>query len=762
MLNHINKHWSIPKRLTAIAVAGLLPLFPIGYHLLSNDLEQISFAEKEIEGIRYIDAVWAAVDAPDSLRAQRLAELQGATKRLESYGTGSEVEAILNAKNDVSRLAGARDAILKAASISGLALDPAHATYYLMQTTTLQVGGMRHVTARISDALAKGDGLHEATQALAILHNEIGEVANASEQMKATEEGREALQHLEAPLRQLEELSRTIAQFQSAAPDAEKMRVMAAGIQPVLQAVWREGSKELERLIDDRKSSMWVQLCRDMGVALAMSSLAMLLAWTVARTLSAGMRQQITAIEALSKEDDSIEIASDGSTNEAAVITAALRRLRDGIVERKRLALETERQSRETSELNDYYAREHDRFMAAFRAASEKVANGDFSHRITTPVIDEYKDIVDEMNRTAERLEQARSLVDKSQRERQTAIQVLGEALSRLAAGDLRVRIEAAIGDEFQTLKKDFNSSVEQLELTISEVKHSTDNIKVGTDEISQASDDLSRRTENQAASLEETAAAVAEITATVKKTAVGAEEARAVVSEAKSDAEQSGTIVRRAIEAMSAIERSSEQIGQIIGVIDEIAFQTNLLALNAGVEAARAGDAGRGFAVVASEVRALAQRSAVAAKEIKGLISTSASQVTQGVGLVGETGEALERIVKRVAGINRVVAEIAATAGEQATALAQVNTAVNQMDQVTQQNAAMVEEATAATRTLQGQTTELLRLVDRFRTAGQHRRASGGAENEPVVLKRPAPAPNPTFTAAAPKAVVNGGWEEF
>jgi methyl-accepting chemotaxis protein len=232
---------------------------------------------------------------------------------------------------------------------------------------------------------------------------------------------------------------------------------------------------------------------------------------------------------------------------------------------------------------------------------------------------------------------------------------------------------------------------------------------------MSHAADDLSRRTEQQAASLEETAAALDEITVTVKRTAEAAAHARSVATTAAGTAEQSGKVVRDAIEAMNGIEKSSGQISQIIGVIDEIAFQTNLLALNAGVEAARAGDAGRGFAVVASEVRALAQRSADAAKEIKSLIAASTNQVEQGVDLVRRTGQALDRITQQVAELTNIVADIAASAQEQASGLGQVNTALNQMDQVTQQNAAMVEESTAASHALAQETDEVSRLVTRF-----------------------------------------------
>jgi len=307
---------------------------------------------------------------------------------------------------------------------------------------------------------------------------------------------------------------------------------------------------------------------------------------------------------------------------------------------------------------------------------------------------------------------------EKAEEAAQDAIAIgsLGEALDRMASGDLTHRITAAFAPKAAKLKEDFNAAADKLQEAMRAISQSTNGISTGSDEIAQAADDLSRRTEQQAASLEETAAALDQITATVRRTAAGAGEAAGVVIQARKDAEVSGGVVHRAVAAMGEIESSSDQIAQIIGVIDEIAFQTNLLALNAGVEAARAGDAGKGFAVVASEVRALAQRSAGAAKEIKSLISTSSEQVKAGVDLVGETGVALQRIVKRVADIDRLVSEISASAQEQATGLHEVNSAVNQMDQVVQQNAAMVEESTAATHSLKGETVQLSALVGRFR----------------------------------------------
>ena len=295
------------------------------------------------------------------------------------------------------------------------------------------------------------------------------------------------------------------------------------------------------------------------------------------------------------------------------------------------------------------------------------------------------------------------------------AVNQIAKALSRLAENDLSYRMSGQIDAQFANVRDDFNGAVAALDEAIGTVAAATRNVTTGANEISAASDNLSRRTEQQAASLEETAAALDQITATVARSADGARRASAAASGARIDAAKSGEIVGEAVAAMDGIESSSNQISQIIGVIDEIAFQTNLLALNAGVEAARAGEAGRGFAVVAQEVRALAQRSADAAKEIKVLIANSSAQVERGVKLVGDTGQALRTIVSKVSEIDTLISEIAQSSREQATGLGEVNVAVNQMDQVTQQNAAMVEEATAAASNLRQEASELDRLIARF-----------------------------------------------
>lgn len=307
-----------------------------------------------------------------------------------------------------------------------------------------------------------------------------------------------------------------------------------------------------------------------------------------------------------------------------------------------------------------------------------------------------------------EKAEQTRMIV--------SSVEQIGEGLDALAKGDLTYRVSAELSGSFVKLKDDFNASMARLQDSMKNVLAGTTGISTGAGEISQAADDLSRRTEQQAASLEQTAAALEEITATVNKTAQNAKEASVIVGSAKSAAEEGGRVVETAITAMGQIEQSSKQITDIIGVIDEIAFQTNLLALNAGVEAARAGDAGKGFAVVASEVRALAQRSSEAAKEIKSLIKASGEHVSAGVKFVGESGQALKRIVEQVVAINTLMGEMAQAAQQQSTGIEEVNVAVSQMDQVTQQNAAMVEESTAASRNLAAETSELVQLVSFFR----------------------------------------------
>jgi methyl-accepting chemotaxis protein len=472
-------------------------------------------------------------------------------------------------------------------------------------------------------------------------------------------------------------------------------------------------------LSQSRASYDWAAWAIYMGmglIGLATVGMSLMIGRWLKAWITLPLADMTEAMNKLAAGDNSVKVPSLGWTDEMGQMAKAVQTFKKNAIEQKRLEMET--------------------------AENRRLAEGE---------------------REAREAEKARDAED-----RQQAITMLGDGLGRLANGDLMHRIDTPFAESTEKLRSEFNVSVEQLQQTMLTIISNAEAIRSGTGEISVAADDLSRRTEQQAASLEETAAALDEITATVRKTAEGATHAREVVSSAKANADKGGEVVKLAIVAMNGIEKSSQQIGQIIGVIDEIAFQTNLLALNAGVEAARAGDAGRGFAVVASEVRALAQRSAEAAKEIKSLISASTQQVDQGVNLVAETGKALERIVAQVADINHVVSEIASSAHEQATGLREVNVAVNQMDQVTQQNAAMVEQTTAAAYSLNQETEKLTELVSRFHV-GQT------AVQAPVVKRgpqKPARKPVPALKTVASRgssaavrkseAAADESWEEF
>lgn len=343
-------------------------------------------------------------------------------------------------------------------------------------------------------------------------------------------------------------------------------------------------------------------------------------------------------------------------------------------------------------------------------------------------------------------------------------VDALGVGLQGLAEGDLTCDIISEFPPEYEKLRTDFNAAVGSLRDAVSAVMHNADSIRSETKEITTAADDLSRRTEKQAATLEETAAALDELTSSVRSAAEGADQASEMSADAQSNAEKGGEIARQAVLAMDGIKNSSQEISKITSVIDDIAFQTNLLALNAGVEAARAGEAGRGFAVVATEVRALAQRSSDAAREINALISSSGDQVHQGVELVDKTGAALASIVVSVSEISKRVSNIAASAREQSSGLNEINSAVNELDHVTQQNAAMFEETTAASHALTTETDALASAVARFRLGDAVRSIKAPAMKTSTSESKPKAAITQGNLAVKveTEAEIDAGWEEF
>lgn len=343
--------------------------------------------------------------------------------------------------------------------------------------------------------------------------------------------------------------------------------------------------------------------------------------------------------------------------------------------------------------------------------------------------------------------------------QRMTSVDELGAAIGQFAQGNLTVSLDRAFSPSMEKTRTDFNAAIAKVSTIVREIYSSAEGITTNAQQLQEASNEFAKRMEQSAASVEETAAALEEVTLTGHASAKRADDAGHLVSATRSGAQHSGEVVQKAVAAMAGIEQSSKEIMGIIGVIDEIAFQTNLLALNAGVEAARAGEAGKGFAVVAQEVRELAQRSAKAAKEIKALINTSSTQVNLGVSLVHETGGALSKIVSQVTDIDTNVSAIVEAAREQAIGLKEINTAVNQLDQGTQQNAAFVEESTAANHALSTELAGLLAQLAQFQLS----------QRPTIATQTPVTPPASNSARAAPRLQSVGAtalkaedWREF
>ncbi|TCM55738.1 methyl-accepting chemotaxis protein [Rhizobium sp. PP-F2F-G48] len=450
-----------------------------------------------------------------------------------------------------------------------------------------------------------------------------------------------------------------------------------------------------------------------LGIGLAIVLVLVLSAFVLIKSVGQPIRAMTTAMRKLADGDTDIDLAQTGRKDEIGEMAGAVEVFRQAAINNKRLEQESE----------------------AARIQAEQ----------------------DRLRMTTDAEAAARSLL-------QDATSGLATGLRRLASGDLGFQLNEAFSSDFEALRHDLNGAIAQLAETMRAVAGASTQIDTGTREISASTEDLSKRTEQQAASLEETAAALDEITVNVTNSSKRAEEARKTALLANESAAQSGAVVANAVDAMQKIEQSSNEISNIIGVIDEIAFQTNLLALNAGVEAARAGDAGKGFAVVAQEVRELAQRSAKAAKEIKELIRNSSVEVQNGVRLVSETGDALKTIEGYIVTVNQHMDAIATSAREQSVGLAEVNTAVNQMDQVTQQNAAMVEESNAASATLASEAQRLRELIAQFQLGGAPRQSAAMAASP---AHRPVASPAKRLAGKVAKAfsgnaAVKESWEEF
>ncbi|MGV1951272.1 methyl-accepting chemotaxis protein [Agrobacterium vitis] len=459
------------------------------------------------------------------------------------------------------------------------------------------------------------------------------------------------------------------------------------------------------------------------GCALA-GGLAVLLIWLLARSIVNPITGMTVAMSKLASGDHGVDVPAINRGDEVGRMAKAVLVFKDAAIEKLRLTQET-----------------------------------------------------DSMRRRSEEEQQAAQAQKQQEADEISFVVVqLAEGLAALANGNVAHRLTVPFVERLDGLRVNFNESLSKLQAALKTVGANAQAINAGAAEIRASADDLAKRTEQQAASVEETAAALEQVTRTVKDSARRAEDVGQLVATTRTGAERSGQVVRNAVAAMTEIEKSSGEIGNIIGVIEDIAFQTNLLALNAGVEAARAGEAGKGFAVVAQEVRALAERSAKAAKEIKVLISASSAQVGAGVSLVGETGRELEQIVTAVQHISENVAAIVTASREQSTGLSEINVAVTDMDKGTQQNAAMVEEQTAASHTLATEADALMDLLRQFKLEdgpGMAQYTASAGPAHPVssaASQRPVSSParslvsklGKAFGGGTAAAAVKQEWSEF
>lgn len=399
---------------------------------------------------------------------------------------------------------------------------------------------------------------------------------------------------------------------------------------------------------------------------------------------------------------------------------------------------------------------------------SEVRAEQDIERVVNAAAIGNFSERIDESSQKgflkiiAEGLNQLTSTSD-------TALIDINRVLASIAQGDLTERVTADYQGSFEELKNGCNGTADSLSHMLTEIREAAETINTASSEISQGNTDLSSRTEQQASSLEETASSMEELTSTVRQNADNARQANTLAAKASDVAVEGGALIDQVVHTMASINDSAQKIADIIGVIDGIAFQTNILALNAAVEAARAGEQGRGFAVVASEVRTLAQRSANAAKDIKSLISDSVSKINNGNDLVGQSGSTMKDIVVSIKRVNDIMSEIAAASAEQSAGLDEVGKAVTQMDEMTQQNAALVEEAAAASESLLSQSEQLKRQVSRFQLHGDDTRmVSSSAKARPASLPAQKSAAAKSAAVKARPALVKPAksgadeWESF
>jgi len=674
MFKFINGRMSVRSRLTLIGALFLAPIAFLVYAFVTQAFSDIDFAAREIDGTRYLGEVWpgfaktARTSAPD---ASDIADRVAFDAELD---TGSTSSAYLAAKTVTDRLEAGKTLIGNVADNSNLTLDPDLDSFYAMDAATV----------RLPAIIAAAVALKTADQEPAETASRIVDIAFAvSHLQQSSDEAQSSLgsamknnaagitkSALSAPTEAVKAAADAALAKGSAALSGGDSKGLVEAVDALVakvDALWPSNNAEVARLLQVRIDGFQHRMYGSLAFAAAFILTAIGLSLTIAGGLTSRLARLVAVMERLIANDASLEVPFTDETNETGTIARALLAFRESVRERSVLksekALEAE--------------------IAAERAANERA-------------------------RETERSRQAE------------AVSRLAAALRHVSAGNLAVRLEEGFSGEFAAIRDDFNASMGDLAQMIEAVVISIRGIEAGSNEISAASDDLARKAELQAAMLERSGRSVQSLTSAIGRSVDASSRTKDFIDSAKMEAGENNRVVRETENAIEHIRNSSEQIGAIIGAIDEIAFQTNLLALNAGVEAARAGEAGRGFAVVASEVRALAQRSAEAAKEIKRLVSTSRDDVVNGVTLVKQAGAAFDSIQENISLIDTGIADISGVALDQSTALKDVSGALSELDQTTQHTASVAEETNAACQSLAIECGRLTAMAGKFRTSAE------------------------------------------
>jgi len=674
MLGLINARLSIRGRLVLIGALFLAPIALLVYLFVNQSFSDINFAEREIDGTRYLADLWPSYVKTAMADAVDKTEITSRAAFDAEFGSAATSSAYADAKTILDKLEAGKALIGDVADKSNLTLDPDLDSFYAMDAATVRLPGILSAAVALKKAFAesgdKNSRIVDIAFAVSHLQTSSGDAQSSlGSSIKANAAGitGKALSAPAAALQVATDAALANGNALLAAQAADDLPRAVDEVIAKVDAIWAPTNAEVARLLQVRLDGFYSSLFKNLGIAAAFVFAAMALSLTIASGLSRRLTGLLEVMGRLTANDANVDVPYLTDANETGKIAGALAAFKESVIERSKLKSDKALQAE----------------LEAERAANERQK-------------------------------------EEAQRRQADAVTRLAQGLNRLAQGDLSVALSDGFDGGYVGLRDDYNAAIAELSETVSAVVNTIQAIGATSQQMLTASGDLARRVEQQAGLLEDSAEAMRELSGVVERTADASTKTKEIITSAKRETAESLEVVRKTVTAIERINGSSDKIGAIVGVIDEIAFQTNLLALNAGVEAARAGDAGRGFAVVASEVRALAQRSADAAKEINALISSSASEVVVGVDLVKATGVAFERVKNLVSFIDGGIADIASQAVDQSNTLKKVNMSISEIDQSTQQNAAMAEQASAACQSLNLECARLEEMASKFRLTAE------------------------------------------